>query len=334
MMDYSDEALLKGITEGDQKCVLEVLRAFERGDRGAYNLLVNLLKQSEPHVENALRDSFAEGDGLVAELICQAYYPFVEALCGYKFKGKTPQEITDITNSVLGDFVKGAASLNLAVSMKNTLYQRVCARYKDYLNSESVNSFGHEIPERKLEAVNATIENVKAEAARTSEEMMPAAQAPDVAAYQAGTGMSALPKPRRSGSRPEEAARTAANPKLEKAAAQAVAAAAANLAQAEGSDMPSVLPVLTTANKGPRLAGYPSESHEAKHTDAGGAKLVKAMSRLSERDFDTYQTIVLHYFGRRGYQELCQELGGKPIVDVGRTLCQGLLALGREIFGL
>ncbi len=130
VMKRSDSQLLDSVARGDEATLVVLLDAFERGDRRAYNLLVRLLKVSDVHVEKALRVPFSEGNGLVAELVCQAYYPFVEVICGYKFAGRSSQDITEITNDILSDFIRQAAHLDKGISFKNQLYQRVCAKFK------------------------------------------------------------------------------------------------------------------------------------------------------------------------------------------------------------
>ncbi|MDO5295609.1 MAG: hypothetical protein Q4F00_03055 [bacterium] len=323
-MERSDAELLEGIKKGEKAPLDEVFTAFERGDRGAYNLLVGLLKRSEPHAEQTLRGYFAGGDGLVAELICQAYYPFVEALCKYKFKEKSPQEITEITSRVLGDFVKGAPQLQTGATMKNQLYQRVCSVYKERLEKES-----------SSEKISSSASNNGDSAPQepVASDSPPQTQAADASENHHFAGH--LPLPRRHHQDADNAkVASAAAAALEETAAKAVAAAAA-AASKTAANVESVLPPLESEKKNqpPKLKGFPSESHEAKTTSPHSVQLIKSLSQMSERDFTTYQIIAEHYFGRKGYQQLCQEMGNRSLVDIGNTLCKGLLELGREVFG-
>ena len=315
-MERSDAELPEGSRKSGQQSIDEVIAAFEHGDRGAYNLLVNMLKRSEPGAERALRGAFSDGDGLVAELVCQAYYPFVEALCKFKFSDKNPAEIKDLTSGILGDFVKEAAHLEPDATLKNLLYQRVCAKYKERVSRDSEIG-GPEAGGGQAEnpAVSASSEAQEQKSANNIEGSLP------------------LPKRHSAADAERSKARTAA---LEATAAKAVAAAAAaaskTAADAEGAD--SLLPPLDVEKKNaqPKLKGFPSDSHEAKTTSPQSVKMIKALSRMSERDFATYQIIVMHYFGRKGYQQLCAEQRGCSLVDIGRTLCQGLLDLGLDVF--
>ena len=322
-MERSDAELLEGIKKGDKASLSEVLEAFVHGDRGAYNLLVNLLKRSEPHAEQALRGSFAEGDGLVAELVCQAYYPFVEALCKYKFKEKNPHEITEITSRILGDFVKGATRLQPDTTMKNQLYQRVCSVYKEQSDAEPAEKA--EPPADGQQASDSPQEKTAAETEQPESKPSDDQKVMHIENF--------LPPPYRITSHAKKQA--AASAALEAAAAKAVAAAAASAASASKTvNVESVLPPLASEKKTqlPKLKGFPSDSHEAKTTGPHSGKMIKALSRMSERDFDTYQTIVSHYFGRKGYQQLCREAENRSLVDIGKMLCTGLLDLGREVF--
>ncbi len=398
-MKRSDSQLLESVARGEEATLVVLLDAFERGDRRAYNLLVRLLKVSDAHVEKALRVPFSEGNGLVAELVCQAYYPFVEVLCGYKFAGRSSQEITEITNDILSDFIRQAAQLEQGASFKSQLYQRVCAKVKAVKAREAkvakkqaelakpevpvADAAGEKIaPVQPREVKNTgsqarpeLVGRLRGSAQAENKKVVPAAGAapaknqqpktkpeerggslPPAKKHRSGSvdksnlQISALLNPGDKAKMQAEADLTRAKSSKNAAAPNAVASedvpapsdkrapAKAAIASSSAEDSASILPPLPGAEdkKGlaPRVTGHPSDSKEVMAWGPYGEKLTLSLANLAERDFDTYKTVVLHYFRGKGYQELCRDLGGASLITVGKRLCRGLVELGRELFGL
>lgn len=391
-MEYNDSQINERTVISDDYALAALLDDFQNGDRQAYNMLIKMLKRSEPKVEMAVRAFFAEGDALVAELVCQAYYPFVEALCKYKFREKSPQEITNLTNSVLRELVRSSAKLSPKQSLKNQLYQCICRRYNEYMTSDAVNSFGHQSAEKCGVVPNEALAEVKKASARQNGVAAPAPEplsgSEKVVASRASTPGpaqnsvspiegGALPKPRRHGANshsgdvhmappqptvlPSAGAVPSANPgsaPLTEAPGRKALDRKAQDKKTQGNKAPSMpapekttpdakVPdkaeggagsILPDQDRGgkelPKLKGFPSGSHEVRNSGPYSDRLTKALARMAERDYDTYQIIVKHYFNRYSYQHLCHNLGNRPIVAVGLSLYRGLIELGRQVFGL
>lgn len=393
--------------KADEQTVEGLVEVFKRGNRRAYNHLVRCLKIGDAEVERALWDDFCSGDGLVTELICQSYYPFVESLCAYKFKERSEREISELTDAILADFVRNAKKLSPQLSLRNQLYQRVCAKYVAHQNMLGVNSFGHEVSEPEplngmqealqevvplavgASAGNPDPSNVVKEPASVpvaggkvpSDSLCPQISS-DVKdndsnrVYGQGIGLS---KPRHSGgafeaqsgrsritpgksgtgdgqlfsSQPLPVAGDARlahgaqvsskeqtcdvcqlRPTDTKPVTRDVVSSNERGEHLDGDSKPGLLPPPPgkDGKKVARVAGYPSQSQEARAVGLYCERLSKALTHLSNWDFVTYKTIVLHYFKRYSYQQLCQE-NSEDVVTVGTRLYRGLAALGRGIMG-
>ncbi|MBQ7569109.1 hypothetical protein IJT17_09965 [bacterium] len=318
-LDYTD--LKERINSGDPTALEAALDEFKNGERGAYNLLIELLKRSEPYTEKALRQLLASDDteeaGLASELVTQAYYPFVEALCKYKFKGKPSQEITDITAQILSVFADGASRLPRDTAIKNYLYQCVCRQYRKSGYSWSPSASKGADSQKQEEAASGRA-LASAKAANTESAANLENRISDLIRNSSG-------------------AKNNVDPVLAQTAAKAVVDAVSK--QVSGGSK-SVLPVIEADKKQPviKVKGLQADSNEAKATSPDSIKLIEALERMSERDFNRYMLIVTHYFGRKGYSKLCEDfkLTSDPrtnLYAVGKSLCEGMLQLGRELFG-
>lgn len=316
-MEFSDTQLLESFANGDQETLEDVLNKFIHGDRKSYNLLIKALKCSDLLVERALRSKLVEKDLLVEELVCQAYYPFVKSICSYKFNDRSLTEIEQITNDVLGKFVKEADKFPDNSSMRNILYQRICEVRKntaDFELNEDCDYTDSNKPSPK-DKENAVSDETKS----SSKE-----QGPIVNGGSSTRGL--LNKPRRHSSGGHQVViPVVGQAKNEKNRV------VIPLKSSETQPLPADYGDINNSNSTAPSEDKLNEDQDDKSSEDLSQKLITLLLALSERDFDTYRIVVLHYFKRHGYQDLCRDMKGCNIVYIGKKLCVALLKLGKSL---